>query len=49
MCSVHDPDGSYANTSEQSTVLFKITKQKNVSLNVVQDLINQQAQGKPAL
>jgi len=44
MCSVHDPDGSYANTSEQSTVLFKITKQKNVSLNVVQDLINAQAQ-----
>ena len=49
MCSVHDPDGSYANTSEQSTVLFKITKQKNVSLNVVQDLINEQAQQKPAL
>lgn len=45
-CSIHDPDGSYANCGEQSTVLFKIQKNRNVSFNVVQDII-QQNNGKP--
>lgn len=40
-CSVHDPDGSYANTSEQNTILFKIQKNKNVSFNVVQEIIQE--------
>ena len=40
-CSIHDPDGSYANTSEQNTVLFKIQKNKIVSFNVVEDIIQQ--------
>jgi len=40
-CSIHDPDGSYANTSEQNTVLFKIQKNRNVSFNVVQDIIQE--------
>jgi hypothetical protein len=49
-CSIHDPDGSYAKCSEQSTVLFKIQKQKKVSYNVLQEIIQeqQQAQGRSA-
>ena len=40
-CSVHDPDGSYANCSEQNTILFKIQKNRIVSFNVVQDIIQE--------
>ncbi len=43
--SIHDPDGSYARTSEQSTVLFKITKPKQVVFNVL-DQILQMSQSK---
>jgi hypothetical protein len=40
-CSVHDPDGSYSRVSEQSTVLFKIERTKNVTFNVVQELLQE--------
>jgi len=40
-CSIHDPDGSYANTSEQNTILFKIQKNRNVSFNVIQEILQQ--------
>jgi len=40
-CSVHDPDGSYANTSEQNTVLIKVQKQRNVSFNILQEILEQ--------
>jgi hypothetical protein len=40
-CSIHDPDGSYANTSEQNTVLFKIQKNKNVTFNVFQEILEE--------
>jgi len=43
-CSVHDPDGSYANVSEQSTVLLKVQKSRNVSFNVVEELLQQEQQ-----
>ena len=39
--SVHDPDGSYARTSKQSTVLFKVEKNKQAVFNQVQQLIQQ--------
>lgn len=42
--SVHDPDGSYARTSKQSTILFKIEKDKRAVFNQVQQLI-QESQG----
>tara|TARA_R110001592_G_scaffold52528_2_gene160792 strand:+ start:601 stop:3513 length:2913 start_codon:yes stop_codon:yes gene_type:complete len=45
-CSIHDPDGSYANVSEQSTILFKVQKNKNVSFNVVQEILQEQQQKK---
>ena len=45
-CSIHDPDGSYARVSEQSTVLFKIQKDMRVSFNVIQDILQQQEQQK---
>jgi hypothetical protein len=38
-CSVHDPDGSYARCGDQSTVLFKIQKSRNVTYNVVQQIL----------
>lgn len=40
-CSIHDPDGSYANTSEQNSVLFKIQKNKKVVFNVVQEILQE--------
>jgi hypothetical protein len=40
-CSIHDPDGSYANTSEQNTVLFKIEKNKNITFNVLQQILEE--------
>ena len=45
-CSIHDPDGSYSNVSEQSTVLFKIEKNRNVSFNVVEELLQEEQQQK---
>ena len=48
-CSIHDPDGSYANSNEQNTVLFKVVKQKNFTFNVVQELIQQNGGKMPAL
>ncbi len=38
-CSVHDPDGSYARTDKQSTVLFKITKPKVAQFNVAEEIL----------
>lgn len=43
-CSVHDPDGSYANVSEQSTILLKLEKTRNVSFNVVEELLQEEQQ-----
>jgi len=45
-CSIHDPDGSFANTNEQNTILFKIERQKNVTFNVVQEILQGEQQGK---
>jgi len=45
-CSVHDPDGSYARCSEQSTVLFKIEKPQALTFNVVQEIMEEQSQQK---
>ena len=44
--SVHDPDGSYARTSKQSTILFKIEKDKKAVFNQVQQLLQNQQTGK---
>ena len=38
-CSVHDPDGSYAKCSEQSTILFKIQKNRNVTFDIVSEIL----------
>jgi hypothetical protein len=45
-CSIHDPDGSYARCSEQSTILFKIQKDLRVSFNVIQDILQEEEQQK---
>ena len=42
---IHDPDGSYARTSEQSTILFKIQKPVITTFNIAEEIL-QQAQGK---
>ena len=43
-CSIHDPDGSYANCSEQSTVLFKIEKTVNTTFNVALEFLQDEQQ-----
>lgn len=40
--SIHDPDGSYANISNYSSVLFKIEKFRKISYNIVREIIQQQ-------
>jgi hypothetical protein len=45
-CSLHDPDGSYARCTDQSAVLFKIEKTKNVTFNVAEELLEEQQQKK---
>lgn len=44
-CSIHDPDGSYANVSEQSTILYKVHKDVRQTFNVAQEIL-QEEQGK---
>jgi len=46
-CSVHDPDGSYANVSEQSTILFKVQKDVRNTFNVAQELLEEEQQQQP--
>jgi len=37
--SIHDPNGSFANCSEQSSVIFKIQKNKRVTFDVVSEIL----------
>jgi len=37
--SIHDPDGSYARTSEQSTILFKVQKPVVATFNVAEEIM----------
>ena len=39
--SIHDPDGSYARTSEQSTILFKVQKTLTTTFNIAAQLLQQ--------
>lgn len=48
-CSINDPDGSLANTNEQNTILFKVVKQKQVTFNVLQELLQQQQGNQPRM
>ncbi len=48
-CSINDPDGSLANTNEQNTILFKVVKQKQVTFNVLQELLQQQQGNQPKM
>ena len=43
-CSIHDPDGSYAKTSEQNTVLFKIQRDRRVTYDVAQEILAEEQQ-----
>ena len=43
-CSIHDPDGSYARVSEQSTILFKLEKDRKITYNVAQEILQEQQQ-----
>lgn len=45
-CSIHDPDGSYAKTSEQNTVLFKIQRERRVTYDVAQEILAEEQQKK---
>jgi len=39
--SVHDPDGSYARTSDQSTILFKVQKPVETMFNVAEQIFQE--------
>ena len=39
--SLHDPDGSFANTSNDSSIIFKIDKINNSSLDIVNQILNE--------
>ena len=39
--SIHDPDGSYARASDQSTILFKVQKPVVATFNVAQEIMNE--------
>ena len=39
--SIHDPDGSYARTSSQSTILFQVKKMRETQFNQVEQLLQQ--------
>jgi hypothetical protein len=43
-CSIHDPDGSYAKTTEQNTVLFKIQRDRRVTYDVAQEILAEEQQ-----
>jgi hypothetical protein len=45
-CSVHDPDGSYARCSNQSAVLFKIQRPKQVTFNIAEELLQEAEKNK---
>ena len=38
---IFDPDGSYANVNDSSSVLFKIERQVNTSFNIVGEILGQ--------
>jgi len=38
---IFDPDGSYANVNDSSSVLFKIERQVNTSFNVIEEILAQ--------
>tara|TARA_R100000278_G_C5476574_1_gene166628 strand:- start:1033 stop:4017 length:2985 start_codon:yes stop_codon:yes gene_type:complete len=37
--SIHDPNGSYANVDKNSSVIFKIQRQMNVSFNIAEEIL----------
>jgi len=37
--SIHDPNGSYANVNKNSSVIFKIQRQMNVSFNIAEEIL----------
>jgi len=39
---IHDPDGSYARTSEQSTILFKVQRPVATTFNIAQEIMQEQ-------
>ena len=44
--SIHDPDGSYARCSEQSTILFKIKKDRIMTFDIASEILQEQKQKK---
>ena len=39
--SIHDPDGTYANTSEDSSVIFKVERYIDASFDIVDQILNE--------
>ena len=45
-CSIHDPDGSYANVNNSSSVIFKIQRIVNTSFNIVDEILQNEKKTK---
>ena len=43
---IFDPDGSYANVNDSSSVLFKIERQVNTSFNVIEEILAEENKAK---
>jgi hypothetical protein len=38
-CSIHDPDGSFANVGNSSSIIFKIQRQIKTSFNIIEEIL----------
>lgn len=38
-CSIHDPDGSFANVGNSSSIIFKIQRQVKTSFNIIEEIL----------
>ena len=45
-CSIHDPDGSYANVNNSSSVIFKIQRIVKASFNIVDEILQNEEKTK---
>ena len=39
-CSIHDPDGSFANVNNSSSIIFKIQRQIKTSFNIIEQILS---------
>jgi hypothetical protein len=45
-CSIHDPDGSFANVGNSSSIIFKIQRQVKTSFNIIEEVLENEKNNK---